>query len=88
MCEIYEGNVQDQCHLAYLFLDTLTVILWKKSEIVGEIFSPVLEMQFVRFYRNITECMCKYKASQTKIEKFYKLALLNRTNCRFVDYKY
>ena len=33
-----------------LFLDTLAVILRKKSEIVGEIFSPALEMQFVQFY--------------------------------------
>ena len=48
--EIYEGNVQSQCHLAQLFVDTLAVILRKKSEIVGEIFSPALEMQFARVY--------------------------------------
>ena len=28
---------------------TSAVILQKKSEIVGEIFSPALDMQFVRF---------------------------------------
>ena len=47
--EIYEGNVQPYCHLAQLFLDTLAVILREKSEIIGEIFSPALEMPFVRF---------------------------------------
>ena len=47
--EIYEGNVQSYCYLAQLFLDTLVVIL-RKSEIVGEFFSPALEMQFGRFY--------------------------------------
>ena len=34
--EICEENVLSQCHLAQLFLDTLAVILRKKSEIVGE----------------------------------------------------
>ena len=33
MCE---GNVESLCHLAQLFVNTLAVILWKKSEIVGE----------------------------------------------------
>ena len=32
--------------------------------------------------------MCKYKPSLTKIGKFYIVALLNGTNCRFVDFKY
>ena len=48
--KIYQRNVQSSCHLAQLFLDTSAVILQKKREIVGEIFSPALEMQFVQFY--------------------------------------
>ena len=32
--------------------------------------------------------MCKYKHSLMKIETSYIVALLNGTNCRFVDYKY
>ena len=48
--EKYEGNVQSSCHLAQLFLDTLAFILRKKCEIVEEIFSLALEMQFVRFH--------------------------------------
>ena len=32
-----------------LFLDTLAVISRKKSEVVSDIFSPALEMQFVQF---------------------------------------
>ena len=39
MSKIYQGNFQSLCRLAQLFLDTSTVILWKKSEIVGETFS-------------------------------------------------
>ena len=35
------------CHLAF---NTSAVILREKSEIVGEIFSPALEMQFGQFY--------------------------------------
>ena len=35
---------------SYLFLDTLAFILRKKSQIVGEIFSAALELQFVQFY--------------------------------------
>ena len=33
-----------------LFLDTLAVILRKKSEMCGEFFCPALEMQFCRFF--------------------------------------
>ena len=32
--------------------------------------------------------MCKCKPLLTKIETFYVVVLLNRTNCRFVDYKH
>ena len=32
--------------------------------------------------------MCKYKPSLTKNETFYIVALLNGTDCRFVDYNY
>ena len=32
--------------------------------------------------------MYKYKHSLTKIETSHIVALLNGTNCRFVDYKY
>ena len=39
MSKIYHGNFQSLCRLAQLFLDTWAVILRKKSEIVGEIFS-------------------------------------------------
>ena len=45
--KIYQRNFQSQCHLAQLFLDTSAVILRKQGEIVGEFFSPALEMQFV-----------------------------------------
>ena len=38
MSEIYQGNFQSSCRLAQLFLDIFTVILQKKSEIVGENF--------------------------------------------------
>ena len=75
-------------HLAQLFLDTLAFILRKKSEIIGEIFSAVLEMQFVQFYLNIRKYMCKYKHLLTKIETSYIVALLNGTDWRLVDYKY
>ena len=44
MSNLYQGNFQSLCRLAQLFLDT--VILGKKSEIVGEIFFPALKMQF------------------------------------------
>ena len=60
----------------------------KKSEIVGEIFFPALKMQFGRCYWNIRKKMCKYKHSLTKFETSYIVALLNGTNCQFVDYKY
>ena len=32
--------------------------------------------------------MCTYKHLLMKIETFHIVALLNGTNCRFVDYKY
>ena len=41
MSEIYQGSFQSQCRLAQLFLDTLAIILRKKSEIVGETFSAL-----------------------------------------------
>ena len=44
MSKIYKEN------LAQLFVDTLVVILGKKSEIVGEIFCLAQEMQFCRFF--------------------------------------
>ena len=39
MSKIYQGNFQSLYRMAQLFFDTLAVILRKKSEIVGEIFS-------------------------------------------------
>ena len=71
MFKIYQGNFQSSCRLAQFFLDTSTVSLRKKSEIVGEIFFPALKMQFDRFYLNIRKQMCKYKHSLTKIETSY-----------------
>ena len=50
MLKIYSESIQSKCRLAQLFLDTLAVILRRKSEIVGEFVSPTLEMQFGRFY--------------------------------------
>ena len=38
MSKIYQGNFQSLCRLEQLFLDTLAVILQKKSKIVGENF--------------------------------------------------
>ena len=49
MSEIYEGNVQSQCHLAQLFLDTLAVILREKSEIVGENFFQLWKFNLFDF---------------------------------------
>ena len=46
-----------------LFVDTLAIILQKKSEIVGESFSPTLEIQFVRFY-------LKYQEIYAQIQSF------------------
>ena len=48
--KINRGNVQSECHLAQLLLDTSAAILQQKREVVGEIFSAALEMQFGRFY--------------------------------------
>ena len=67
---------------------TLAFISRQKSEIVGEISSLALKMQFVRFYRNIRKYMCKYKHSLTKLETFHIVAVLNGTNCQLADYKY
>ena len=39
MSKIYQGNFQSLFRLPQLFLDTSAVILRKRSEIVGEIFS-------------------------------------------------
>ena len=39
MSKIYQGNFQSLCRLAQLFLNTSAVILQKKTEIVGGIFS-------------------------------------------------
>ena len=38
MSGIYQRNFQSLCRLAQLFIDTLAVILGKKSEIFGENF--------------------------------------------------
>ena len=76
------------CHLAQLFLDTLAVILGEKSEIVGEIFPPALEMHFVRGFGKYQEIYMQIQPSLTKIETFYIVVLLIGANCRFVDYKY
>ena len=50
MSKIYQGNLQSLCRLAQLFLNALAVISKRKSDIVGEIFFPTLEMQFGQFY--------------------------------------
>ena len=73
--KIYEPNVQRQCHLVQLFLDTLAVILRKRSKIIIEILPILLKYQEI------------YKSSLTKIETSYIVALLNITDYRFVDYK-
>ena len=88
MSKICQGNVWSWCCLEKLFIDTLTVILRKKSEIVGENFFPALEMQFRLFYWNMRKYMCKYKYSLTKVEAFCIVFLLNGTNCRFANYTY
>ena len=44
MSKIYQGNFQSLRHLAQLFLNSLAVILQKKSEIVGGDFFPALTM--------------------------------------------
>ena len=88
MSKIYQGNFQSLCRLAQLFVNTSTVILQKRSEIVGGKFFQALKMQFGRFYWNIKKQMCEYKHSLTKIETSYIVAFLNGTNCRLVDYKY
>ena len=68
--------------MAQLILDTLAVTLRKKNEIVREIFSPALEMQFARVIEISGNLMSKYKTSLTKIEIFYIFALLNGRKCQ------
>ena len=48
--KIYQKNVQSPYYFAQLFVNSLSVVLRKKSKIVGKNFSPALEMQFGRFY--------------------------------------
>ena len=77
----------DWTFLSY-FSDSSNLAGSVTSWYVGEVFSPALEMQFVRFYWNIKKFTCKYKPSLTKIETLYIVVLLNDTNCQFVDFKY
>ena len=70
-----------------LFLDTSAVILRKKSEIIGEIFSSSENA--------IQSILLKYRETDVQIQTFtdeietsYIVAFLNGTNCQFVDYKY
>ena len=49
---------------------------------IGEIFSPALEMQFVRFHCSISIHIRKY------MSKYKQFGILNGTNCRLADYKY
>ena len=73
--KIYQGNVQSLCCLAHFFFNTLAVISRKESEIVGEIFSPALEMQLCLFYLKYQERDVQIQPSLTKIE------VLKSTNC-------
>ena len=71
------------------FLDTLVVILPKKSEIVGETFLQLWKcnsFDFIEMSGN--KCANTNLHALTKIETFYIVALLNHTDCRFVEYKY
>ena len=55
--KIYPGNVQSKCRLAQFFLDTLTEILRKKSEVVGEFFLQLCKCNSVDFIE-ISENRC------------------------------
>ena len=46
LSELYHRNVQSLNRLAQLNFNTEAIISRKKSEIVGEIFSPALEIRF------------------------------------------
>ena len=46
LSELYHRNVQPLNRLAQLNFDTQAIISRRKSEIVGENFSPALEIQF------------------------------------------
>ena len=46
LSELYHRNVQSLNRLAQLNFNTQAIISQKKSEIVGEIFSPALEIRF------------------------------------------
>ena len=45
LSELYHRDVQSLNRLSQLNFNTETIILRKKSEIVGEIFSPALEIR-------------------------------------------
>ena len=86
MSKIDKGNFQSLWRLAQLFLDTSAVILRQKSEIFGDYFFSY-ENAIWSFLLKYQEIDVKNKHSLTKIETSYVIALLNGTNCRFVDYK-
>ena len=46
LSELYHRDVQSLSRLAQLNFNSQAIILRKKSEIVGEIFSPALEIRF------------------------------------------